>query len=105
MDEARLRQIRDLHGTGISNGSAVDEAGACGVGQPGSVALRARSEDDRPFHTPCLEYRTLSRAPMSLTVPSMERGLDPVRSWSTTIVGVSPSKRSALGRALESMNP
>ena len=44
------------------------------------------------YGLPMVENRTLSKAPTSLTVPSVERGLDPIRSWSTTIAGVSPSK-------------
>lgn len=42
---------------------------------------------------------------MSLAVPSVDRGLEPMRSWSTTIAGVSPSKRSTSGRATDGMNP
>ena len=57
------------------------------------------------YGLPMVENRTLSKAPTSLTVPSVERGLDPIRSWSTTIAGVSPSRWSTSGRALASMNP
>jgi hypothetical protein len=41
----------------------------------------------------------------SVTVPTVERGLDPIRSWSTMIAVVSPSSRSTSGRASVGMNP
>jgi len=36
-------------------------------------------------------------APVSVTVPTVERGSDPMRSWSTTIAVVRPSRRSTSG--------
>jgi hypothetical protein len=40
---------------------------------------------------------TLSMASTSVTVPTVERGLEPRRLWSTVIVVVRPSRRSASG--------
>ena len=41
----------------------------------------------------------------SVTVPTVERGLAPIRSWSTRIAVVSPSSTSTSGRASVGMNP
>jgi hypothetical protein len=41
----------------------------------------------------------------SVTVPTVERGFEPMRSWSTTIAVVSPSSRSTSGRASAGMKP
>ena len=41
----------------------------------------------------------------SVTVPTVERGLEPIRSWSTMIAVVSPSSRSTSGRASVGMKP
>ena len=41
----------------------------------------------------------------SVAVPTVERGLAPIRSWSTMIAVVSPSSRSTSGRASVGMNP
>jgi hypothetical protein len=41
----------------------------------------------------------------SVAVPTVERGLEPIRSWSTMIAVVSPSSRSTSGRASVGMNP
>ena len=41
----------------------------------------------------------------SVTVPTVERGLEPIRSWSTMIAVVSPSSRSTSGRDCVGMKP
>src|SRR5688500_12252797 len=41
----------------------------------------------------------------SVAVPTVERGSAAMRSWSTTIAGVSPSSRSTSGRASVGMKP
>ena len=41
----------------------------------------------------------------SVTVPTVERGLEPIRSWSTMIAVVRPSSRSTSGRASVGMKP
>jgi hypothetical protein len=41
----------------------------------------------------------------SVAVPTVERGLAPILSWSTMIAVVSPSRRSTSGRASVGMNP
>ena len=46
-----------------------------------------------------------SIAPASVTVPTVERGLAPIRSWSTRIAVVSPSSTSTSGRASVGMKP
>lgn len=49
--------------------------------------------------------RILSMALASVAVPTVERGLPPIRSWSTMIAVVSPSRTSTSGRAIVGMNP
>ena len=49
--------------------------------------------------------RIRSIALASVAVPTVERGLAPIRSWSTMIAVVSPSRRSTSGRASDGMNP
>ena len=46
-----------------------------------------------------------SNALASVAVPTVERGLPPIRSWSTMIAVVSPSSRSTSGRAWLGMRP
>jgi len=41
----------------------------------------------------------------SVAVPTVERGLEPIRSWSTMIAVVRPSRRSTSGRASVGMKP
>ncbi len=41
----------------------------------------------------------------SVTVPTVDRGLAPRRSWSTTIAVVSPSSTSTSGRSSVGMKP
>ncbi|CAB5034696.1 unannotated protein [freshwater metagenome] len=49
--------------------------------------------------------RMRSNAPVSVAVPTVERGFEPTRSWSTMIAVVSPSSTSTSGRANVGMNP
>ena len=49
--------------------------------------------------------RIRSIALASVAVPTVERGLDPIRSWSTMIAVVRPSRRSTSGRARLGMKP
>ena len=49
--------------------------------------------------------RIRSIALASVAVPTVERGLAPIRSWSTMIAVVRPSSRSTSGRASVGMKP
>jgi hypothetical protein len=49
--------------------------------------------------------RMRSIAPVSVAVPTVERALAPIRSWSTMIAVVSPSRTSTSGRASVGMKP
>ena len=49
--------------------------------------------------------RMRSMALASVAVPTVERGLAPIRSWSTMIAVVRPSRTSTSGRASVGMNP
>ena len=49
--------------------------------------------------------RIRSIALVSLAVPTVERALAPIRSWSTMMAVVSPSSRSTSGRASVGMKP
>ena len=49
--------------------------------------------------------RIRSIAFASVAVPTVERGLAPIRSWSTMIAVVSPSRWSTSGRASDGMKP
>ena len=49
--------------------------------------------------------RIRSIAFASVAVPTVERGLPPIRSWPTAIAVVSPSSRSTSGRASVGMKP
>ena len=49
--------------------------------------------------------RMRSMAPVSVAVPTVDRGSVPIRSWSTTIAVVRPSSRSTSGRARVGMKP
>ncbi len=49
--------------------------------------------------------RMRSIALASVAVPTVERGSDPIRCWSTVIAVVSPSSTSTSGRARFGMNP
>src|SRR4029079_16634647 len=49
--------------------------------------------------------RMRSMALASVTVPTVDRGLAPIRSWSTRIAVVSPSNTSTSGRPIVGMKP
>src|SRR5699024_7679428 len=49
--------------------------------------------------------RVRSFALISETVPTVERGFAPIRSWSTRMAVVSPSSTSTSWRAIAGMNP
>ena len=49
--------------------------------------------------------RMRSSALASVAVPTVERGSTPIRSWSTLIAVVSPSRTSTSGRASDGMKP
>ena len=54
---------------------------------------------------PSLLKRMRSIALASVAVPTVERGLEPIRSWSTMIAVVRPSSRSTSGRDSVGMKP
>ena len=49
--------------------------------------------------------RMRSMALASVAVPTVDRGSEPIRCWSTMIAVVSPSSTSTSGRASVGMNP
>ena len=49
--------------------------------------------------------RMRSMAWASVAVPTVERGSEPSRSWSTMIAVVRPSSTSTSGRAIDGMKP
>jgi hypothetical protein len=49
--------------------------------------------------------RMRSIALASVAVPTVDRGSAPIRSWSTMIAVVRPSRRSTSGRASDGMKP
>ena len=49
--------------------------------------------------------RMRSIALASVAVPTVERGLAPIRSWSTMMAVVRPSRKSTSGRASVGMKP
>ena len=49
--------------------------------------------------------RMRSIALASVAVPTVDRGSDPMRVWSTMIAVVRPSRTSTSGRAIEGMKP
>ena len=50
-------------------------------------------------------HSTRSIALASVAVPTVERALAPMRSWSTMIAVVSPSSTSTSGRSIVGMKP
>ena len=57
------------------------------------------------YGSPSLLKRIRSIALASVAVPTVERGLAPIRSWSTMIAVVRPSRWSTSGRARVGMKP
>ena len=57
------------------------------------------------YGSPSRLNRMRSIALASVAVPTVERGLAPIRSWSTMIAVVRPSSTSTSGRARVGMKP
>ncbi len=67
--------------------------------------LKANAPGEPTCGLPSRLKRIRSIALASVTVPTVERGLAPIRSWSTRIAVVSPSSTSTSGRASVGMKP
>ena len=69
------------------------------------ATLKEKACDEPMCGCPSRLKRMRSRAPVSVAVPTVERALAPIRSWSTMIAVVRPSRTSTSGRASVGMNP
>ena len=69
------------------------------------ATLNENAWDDPMCGLPRRLNRIRSMALASVAVPTVERGLAPIRSWSMMIAVVSPSSRSTSGRANVGMKP
>ena len=67
--------------------------------------LKAYAPGGPMWGSPSRLNRMRSRAFASVAVPTVERALAPIRSWSTTIAVVKPASTSTSGRAVVGMNP
>ena len=67
--------------------------------------LKANAVGGPMWGEPTRLKRMRSMALASVAVPTVERGLAPIRSWSTMIAVVRPSRTSTSGRASEGMKP
>jgi hypothetical protein len=67
--------------------------------------LKANAPGEPMCGRPSRLKRIRSIALVSVTVPTVERGLAPIRSWSTMIAVVSPVSTSTSGRASVGMKP
>ncbi len=67
--------------------------------------LKENALGDPMWGCPSRLKRMRSIALASVAVPTVERGLPPIRSWSTMIAVVSPSRTSTSGRASVGMKP
>ncbi len=67
--------------------------------------LKAKALGEPTYGLPRRLNSTRSIALASVTVPTVERELAPIRSWSTRIAVVSPSSTSTSGRASVGMKP
>ena len=67
--------------------------------------LKEKALDEPMCGLPRRLNSTRSIALASVTVPTVERELAPIRSWSTMIAVVRPSRTSTSGRASVGMNP
>src|SRR6185503_2532054 len=67
--------------------------------------LKENAFDEPMWGFPIRLQRTRSIALASVAVPTVERELAPIRSWSTRIAVVSPSRTTTSGRASVGMNP
>src|SRR3954447_8875286 len=69
------------------------------------ATLKEYADGDPMCGLPSRLKRMRSIASASVAVPTVERGLEPMRSWSTMIAVVSPASRSTSGRASVGMKP
>src|SRR5829696_1788431 len=97
----QAEQLLDV-GEVQTGGRLVEDVDAALLGQVGGQL--------EPLHGPALSspsrLKTIrSIALASVAVPTVERELAPIRSWSTMIAAVSPSSRSTSGRASVGMKP
>ena len=97
----QAEQLLDV-GEVQTGGRLVEDVDAALLGQVGGQL--------EPLHGPALSspsrLKTIrSIALASVAVPTVERELAPIRSWSTMIAVVSPSSRSTSGRASVGMKP
>ena len=67
--------------------------------------LKEKALDEPMCGLPRRLNSTRSIALASVAVPTVERELAPIRSWSTMIAVVSPSSTSTSGRPSVGMNP
>lgn len=67
--------------------------------------LKEKALGEPTCGSPSLLNKMRRKALASVTVPTVERGLAPIRSWSTMMAVVSPSSRSTSGRARLGMKP
>ncbi len=67
--------------------------------------LKEKALDEPMCGLPRRLKSTRSIALASVAVPTVERALAPIRSWSTMIAVVSPSRTSTSGRASVGMKP
>ncbi len=67
--------------------------------------LKEKALGEPTCGSPTRLNRMRRNALASVTVPTVDRGLAPIRSWSTMIAVVSPSSRSTSGRPRLGMNP
>ena len=67
--------------------------------------LKEKALDEPMCGLPRRLNSTRSIALASVAVPTVERELAPIRSWSTMIAVVSPSRTSTSGRPSVGMNP
>ena len=80
----------------------------CTVTAPAPVTLGTLNEKacgEPMWGCPSRLNRMRSSALASVTVPTVDRTLAPIRSWSTMIAVVSPSSRSTSGRDSVGMKP
>jgi hypothetical protein len=67
--------------------------------------MKEKALDDPMCGLPRRLHRTRSMALASVAVPTVDRELAPMRSWSTMIAVVSPSSTSTSGRPSVGMKP
>ncbi len=69
------------------------------------AVLKENAFGEPTYGLPSRLKRMRSIALASVAVPTVDRGLEPIRSWSTMIAVVRPSRTSTSGRANVGMNP